>query len=105
MDSSNTVETSDTDTSADEAAHSKMTAVSSDYLSEGAPGEVESSPLPPSVSKIEPGMSLYDLVRTDFIRCVHCTEVYTYPCILPCLHSFCGSCIDKLHELVKQGEC
>jgi len=43
-------------------------------------------------------MSLYELVQTDLVRCPYCTEVYTYPCILPCLHSVCGACIDKLHQ-------
>ncbi|XP_067930755.1 E3 ubiquitin-protein ligase TRIM56-like [Watersipora subatra] len=47
--------------------------------------------------------SLYELIRTELIRCTQCRDVYTYPCILPCLHSFCGSCIDKLQQVTGEN--
>ena len=43
-------------------------------------------------------MSLYELVRTDIVKCPECGDSFSYPCLLPCLHSVCGKCIDKLHQ-------
>lgn len=40
-------------------------------------------------------LSLYELLRTDLLKCGICGDIYQYPCILPCLHSFCGRCIDQ----------
>lgn len=69
-----------------------------DSTQRAAPAPSSSEPPSSNAVQLETDMSLYELIRTDFIRCHHCTEVYTYPCVLPCLHSFCGSCIDKLQQ-------
>ena len=51
-------------------------------------------------------MSLYELVRTDIVKCPECGDFFSYPCLLPCLHSVCGKCIDKLHQTAdSKGEC
>ncbi|XP_013402010.1 tripartite motif-containing protein 3 [Lingula anatina] len=40
--------------------------------------------------------SLLDLVRTNIVSCRHCNHTYKDPRILPCLHTFCRTCILEL---------
>ena len=88
------------DNAADQPLSQQVEVDNSNHVPHDMAAEV-SNTLPDEQPK--PGMSLYELVRTDFIRCTQCTEVYTYPCILPCLHSFCGTCIDKLQQGEDRG--
>ncbi|XP_030043980.1 E3 ubiquitin-protein ligase TRIM56 [Microcaecilia unicolor] len=42
------------------------------------------------------GSSLSDALTKDFLTCKICLEKFTKPKILPCLHTYCEACLEKL---------
>ncbi|XP_062578290.1 islet cell autoantigen 1-like [Saccostrea cucullata] len=40
--------------------------------------------------------TLAELVDSNFLKCSSCCHDYQNPCLLPCLHSLCEDCIQKL---------
>ncbi|XP_070185409.1 E3 ubiquitin-protein ligase TRIM56-like [Littorina saxatilis] len=45
-----------------------------------------------------PQLTLAELVETDFLRCTQCHKHFTSPTMLPCLHTFCATCVAALSE-------
>ncbi|XP_058891627.1 E3 ubiquitin-protein ligase TRIM56-like [Acipenser ruthenus] len=41
---------------------------------------------------------LSELIEEEFLKCKICFELYKSPRILPCLHSYCEQCLEKLLE-------
>ncbi|XP_070548262.1 E3 ubiquitin-protein ligase TRIM33-like [Ptychodera flava] len=48
------------------------------------------------LSRISESESSYEVYAGRFLTCPQCKNAYTDPKILPCYHSFCVSCIEKL---------
>ncbi|XP_069496789.1 E3 ubiquitin-protein ligase TRIM56-like [Ambystoma mexicanum] len=42
--------------------------------------------------------SLPDLIRSDFLTCKICYELYKSPKLLPCLHSYCLACLESIEK-------
>ncbi|XP_041073702.1 E3 ubiquitin-protein ligase TRIM56-like [Polyodon spathula] len=48
---------------------------------------------------------LSELIEEEFLKCNICFELYKSPRILPCLHSYCEQCLEKLLEKGKGCIC
>lgn len=49
--------------------------------------------------------TLAELVESNFLKCSSCCHDYQNPRLLPCLHSLCAECIQKLpHQISSQSE-
>ncbi|XP_069108651.1 tripartite motif-containing protein 2-like [Argopecten irradians] len=46
--------------------------------------------------------TLAELLETDFLKCPGCSEQFTTPLLLPCLHSLCVDCVQNLSQPTKQ---
>ncbi|XP_052080342.1 tripartite motif-containing protein 3-like [Mytilus californianus] len=45
-------------------------------------------------------ITLAELIESKFLKCSKCNKIYQDPKILPCLHTFCKTCIDDIsHEV------
>ncbi|XP_060587719.1 E3 ubiquitin-protein ligase TRIM71-like [Ruditapes philippinarum] len=47
-------------------------------------------------------LTVSELLETGFIKCTICKSVYEDPRLLPCLHTFCHKCIQKIIEIENQ---
>ena len=48
------------------------------------------------VPQDEGNMTISELVETDILKCLLCKKIFQNPRLLPCLHSFCQRCIERL---------
>ncbi|XP_046331884.2 E3 ubiquitin-protein ligase TRIM56-like [Haliotis rufescens] len=48
-------------------------------------------------------MTLSELVQSDFLYCDICQQQYCQPVLLPCLHSFCVSCVSHLKSDISRN--
>ncbi|CAH1792994.1 unnamed protein product [Owenia fusiformis] len=40
----------------------------------------------------------------EILTCLICNEVLTKPRTLPCMHTYCAKCLDKLHKTTEEGD-
>ncbi|MGH0136536.1 UNVERIFIED_CONTAM: hypothetical protein FKN15_034264 [Acipenser sinensis] len=50
-------------------------------------------------------LQLSELIEEEFLKCKICFELYKSPRILPCLHTYCEQCLEKLLEKGKGTIC